>query len=166
MGHSPITVVSGSDDATAEALLKLMKVCFDSMSYESRWGHKGRLHQHLKKYLEGQLLEKESLSEEKIKQYISDLFRISFCYRPTSLGLFQASYANSNTGRKVIRVMKDESVNTQLPLAEVLLGDEEADLSTMSDVEIVNAALRLRESEDWAFASNEIKEESFRCLAP
>ncbi|MDF1678648.1 MAG: hypothetical protein P1U32_08155 [Legionellaceae bacterium] len=143
------------------AMIGLIEVCHDSMSYWSQWGHKGTLLKNLKKRVEAN----GKMTPAELRSYILDLFRVASSYRKTWFGWFQAGYGkDAKSTKALMRAMRDKKVNLVLPLAEVVFGDANIDLSNMQDAEISKHLVSLRQLESWEFSEDEILEKNFRCL--
>ncbi len=140
------------------SLLGLIDICHDSMSYWSQWGHKGTLLRHLRKQVE----QDKVLSPSSLRNYILDVARISLSYRRTWFGFFQAQYADSKSGKRFRLALRSEMVNLVLPIAEVLFGNRELELSEMSDADMMKNLIRRRAHSDWEFAEDEILESKLR----
>ena len=136
------------------ALNELIDVCLLSMSYWSRWGHKGELLRALKAQLE----EESALTDRMIEVYLLQLSRVVLSYRKTWLGFFQAAYGKTKSAQAFIRAIQSEKVNKALPIADLLFSSSSrsVNLSTMDESDILDKLMKPRETYTLELAEDEI----------
>ncbi|MCH9757245.1 MAG: hypothetical protein K0U37_08665 [Gammaproteobacteria bacterium] len=156
-------VMTKEKELEAFSLIGLIDVCHDSMSYWSQWGHKGKLLQSLKRRVEKRIEQNDPLTPVDLKRYVLDLVRVASSYRQTWFGFLQAEYTGAKSTKALIKAVRDKKVNLVLPLADIIFGDRDLDLSKLSDANIAKRFSTLRASEDWEFAEDEILQQNFMC---
>ncbi len=99
---------------TVLELKDLVQQCHDAMSWQSQWGHKGKL-------LTDLLLEikkKSNFTPAEIDEAVMRLVRVTSSYRATFFG--QAAYGHTRSAKVLINAVKDKKLKNVLPLASIL----------------------------------------------
>jgi len=131
------------------ALRKLVQGCLDSLSYLSRYGHKGDLLENLLAMID----RKPNFTDAQIKEVILELIHVSASYRQTSF--FQAEYGQSRSAQYLIAAVKDPDIKRNLPLAELIFNREVA-VMQLTDTDVISGLNTLREENDWEESASEI----------
>jgi hypothetical protein len=133
------------------ALKLLVERCYYDLSYQSRKGHKGLLLHELLTMVEF----KPTFTEAHIKHIIMELTRITASYREN--WLFHAPYGQTRSAKTLIAAVKDPELNQILPLASILFNQGISAPNTLTDEQVLQQLLSLREGSFWAKSSDEIR---------
>ena len=132
------------------ALRKLVQHCHDSLSSQSKKGHKGALLRDLLNTIDT----KANFTEETIKQVILELTHVVASYRKT--WFFQASYGQTRSAKILIKAIKDPLINDVLPLASIIFVKPDVNVRKLRGDEILDHLRILRESNRWQEAVHQI----------
>ncbi len=143
-------------------LRRLIINCINTSSYQSRYGHKGKLLYELIDDIDSQ----HPLTKEMMKETVMKLVKITLSYRPTYF--FQAIYGETASAKALVAAIKNPNINKQIPLAELLLG-ENIDPSKETNEEIIQRLRSLQVKNKWEKSCSEIKaknpeEKTFLCF--
>ncbi len=133
------------------ALIKLVRQCHNALSYQSRIGQKGMLLRELLTLIE----DKPHFTEKQIKHVILELARVTASYRETSI--FQASYGQTRSAQTLVAAIKDQQLNSILPLASIIFNKPKMKAFPTSDEQIIERLRNMREENRWQESSNKMK---------
>ena len=136
---------------TKSALEGLVKRCYDGLSYHSRQGHKGAL---LSQLL-AMVTMNPNLTEPQMNHVLLELIHVTASYRETFF--CQAAYGQTRSAKVLIAAIKDQALNSKLPLASMIVdaSDGMADTPLTDDV-ILKRLQGLREKRGWEKAVSKV----------
>lgn len=156
----PVTLVSGRpqaevakvvEQAMVTALIELIRCCHAALSSFSREGRKGELLAHLLRAMN----EPRSFRRSDIDHVVLELVRVTAAY--TSTIFCQAPYAKSRSALVLIAALKDADINQQLPLCEILFGQNTFNQVTQEPEAAVASRLEgLRATRHWDSVANKM----------
>ena len=132
-------------------LRKLINRCIDALSYQSRYGVKGKLLAHLLTLIDS----KATHTQDDIASVIKELARITLSYRPTYF--FQAEYAETRSAKELIAALKDKKANKLLNLKEILLGSDTEEIINQSNADIAQRLRNARVANNWHDSCDKIQ---------
>lgn len=133
------------------ALTKLTQRCYDALSLQSQYGHKGLLLRDLLTMIE----RKPNFTHEQIKKVVMELVRVTASYRET--WFHQASYGHTRSAQALISAIKDPTLNGYLPLAAIIFDIPNINFMRLSDKQIEQRLEILREGNHWQESVNKIQ---------
>ena len=131
-------------------LLKLMRKCFDALSWQSKSGHKGELLRSLMSQIE----RKQQVTQDQVKSALFELVHITAGYRDT--WFFQATYGQTRSAKALIKAIQDPDMNQILGVASILFGAPVANVQALSETEILFRLRSLRDLKQWEASANRI----------
>ncbi len=135
------------------ALRELIEQCTNALSYQSLYGNKGRLLNNL-----AQLVDKKTsnMTETDEALIINELAKITLSVTPNCLHFRQASYAQTNSAKILIAAIKDPKINRIVPLAALLL-EEQENIGNVSNEEVIFRLKNRQHNKQWQLSSLDIK---------
>lgn len=127
------------------ALDRLIKRCYDAMSYQSKQGYKGKQVRALMHHLQ---YHQGHFTDAQVKYVILELTRLTASYRES--WFFQAPYGQTRSAQALIAAIKDVEMNNILQLASIIFDDKRISFSSLRDEDIVKRLNALRESHQWS----------------
>jgi hypothetical protein len=150
---SPTRTVVASKKVVA--LRNLVTTCFNSLSGESKKGHKGKLIRNLLTQIDN----REDFTQEQIQTLVLELTKITASYRSTVF--FQAAYGQTRSAKALIQALKSPVLSQSLGLGKILFENEAVDVSRQSPKQILGQIEKLREKNQWQKSVNQIKMAAF-----
>ncbi len=131
------------------AIRKVVQNCFDALSYQSKYGHKGELLTNLLAMID----RNANFTQVQIKHVIMELTHVTASYRET--WFFQAGYGQTRSAQALISAIKDPNVNGVLPLASIMFG-RDINFNQLSDAEILQQLRSMRDGNHWEESASQI----------
>lgn len=150
----PVPVGRNSIKTSAVVALKnIINQCENSLSYQSRFGHKGALLNELTMFVDRRA---NHLTYDDAKKVILSLTRISASYRPT--WFFQAGYGETRSAKALIGALKNSELNAELPLMDILFGENSHfDYLQVSEADLLAQMKRIAQSQRWETSVDQIE---------
>ena len=144
VGRPQVEVAQVVEPAMVTALIELIRRCHAALSSCSREGRKGELLAHLLRAMN----EPRPFRRSDIDHVVLELVRVTAAY--TSTIFSPAPYAKSRSALVLIAALKDADMNQQLPLCEILFGQNTFNQITQESEAVVAGRLEgLRAKRHW-----------------
>ncbi|KTC65401.1 Uncharacterised protein (plasmid) [Legionella adelaidensis] len=138
--------------STVAALKSLIYRCSDALSFQSRYGHKGKLLRDLSLLVDHTA---NRLTDDQIRKVILELVRITASY--TTLGFFHANYCETRSAKALINGLKDSDLNAELPLMDIIFGaDTQIDYQLVADKVLFEKLVNMGREKHWEESAKDI----------
>ncbi|MCX7117168.1 MAG: hypothetical protein NTW94_04545 [Legionellales bacterium] len=122
------------------ALRGLIQGCFNALSPQSKYGHKGLLLRELLGLIGGQV----HFTETQICEVLMELIRVTASSRGT--WFFQAAYGQTRSAKALMTAVKDRELNEMLPVARILFDDPQVNVMQLTEEKIHRRIMMLHDA--------------------
>jgi len=133
-----------------DAVKRLVKHCYNEMSYLSKKGRKGLLLREIMAEIEN----KHNCSEPWIKNIILELIKITASYRLTYI--FHENYGQTRSSKALIAAILNVNLNKSIPLAAIIFDNPKINISNLNEEKILHRISNMQKEHFWPLVIDDI----------
>ena len=133
-----------------DALKRLVKHCYNEMSYQSKKSRKGLLLREIMTKIE----KKHTYSEPWIKKIVLELTKITASYRISYI--FHANYGQTRSAKTLIAAILDQNLNKILPIAAIIFNNPKINIMKINEEKILHRIYNMQAERFWPFAIDDV----------